>query len=95
MKRIFFLWVVLALPISEVSALDQRDAEARIFADGWYSANLICRGSNDQKEIEVACAFRDEVLDRRLRQAGMCYGKKTEPFNNSTWRKCGPNSRKD
>jgi hypothetical protein len=94
MKRIVFL-IVLALPISKSSALDQRDAEAKMLADGWYAANYICRGSNDKKYVEVACAFRDEILTRHLRQAGMCYGKKSEPYNNSTWHKCGPNSRKD
>jgi hypothetical protein len=94
MKRIAIL-ILLALPISKSYALEQRDAEAKMFADGWYAANYICRGSNDKKDIEVACAFRDDILDGRLRKAGMCYGKKSEPYNNSTWHKCGSNTRKD
>jgi hypothetical protein len=93
MKRIIFL-IVLALPISKSSALDRRDSEAKMLVDGWFTANSICRGSNDKKDIEVACAFRDEILDHRLREAGMCYGKKSEPNNNLTWHRCGPGSRR-
>ena len=92
MKNVVRLAILAAaFPTSALAQVD----EAKMFSDAWYAANYICRGSNNEKETTVACAFRDEVLDGRLRKAGMCYGRKSEPNNNLTWHKCGPGSRKE
>lgn len=87
-------FAILFAIAASTAAVAQAD-ETRQMVDAWYVANSLCRGSTSEKEVVPSCAFRDDVLAPRLRRAGMCYGKKTEPNNNLTWHKCGPGSRRD
>lgn len=66
-------------------------ADGRVTA--WYVANELCIGAYDQKDRDVACAFRD-LVGIRLDDAGFCYGKKSDPGNKPIWHPCGPNSRR-
>lgn len=69
-------------------------AQSRTSVDvqAWYHNNGLCRGSNDPREVRLACNLR-EVIGARLERSGMCYGKTTEPLNDQTWHRCGPQSR--
>jgi hypothetical protein len=83
-------WVLAAFAAVGTSSCFAKDS-ADVTA--WYAANSTCRGSYSVKEQETACGLRDS-LDAKLAKAGMCYGKKSEPNNNLTWHKCGPNSQR-
>lgn len=82
--------VMVGGPALAAAQVGTRPTDAQLLA-AWHDANLRCRGSSDQRIIEVACAQR-EAIDVRLADRGYCYGKRGESGAQAVWHRCTPTS---